>query len=250
MRRRAFTLIELLVVVAIISLMISILLPALAKAKESARTVVCLSNMRQMSLGTLMYAEDNSGLVPSVGMSHGGHEVDEQGSWFRLLEPYCKTDAIYRCPSDHSKWWDETLPGGVRQRKVSFATNYYVSGKYEDPEGEYREFNRLSAIKMPARTIFAVELSEADDPALGADYWEFGAADHIHADEWLVNPDPEKGEPPKQVALARHSGRSNYTFLDGRADTLAFHETFEIGTGSTPGKIVWSANKYDPKVAQ
>lgn len=247
MRNRAFTLIELLVVVAILTILMSILLPALGKARESAKTIVCLSNMRQMSLGTMMYANDNRELLPAVGMSHGGHQVDEQGSWFRQLNPYCKTDELYRCPSDRSPWWEQPLPGGTRQRKVGYATNYYVSGKYEEETGEYLQFNRLSKIELPARTIFAVELAEANDMSLGNNYWEFGAADHIHADEWLANPDPLKGIPPMQVALGRHNGQANYTFLDGRADTLPFHQTYEVGPGSVPGNITWAANKYDPK---
>lgn len=248
MRTRGFTLVELLVVVAIVSLLVSLLLPALARARDSAKTVVCLSNMRQMAIGTVMYTHDNHDFLPSVGMSHGSHMVDEQGSWFRLLEKYCKTSEIYRCPCDRSPWWDQPLPGGTRYRKVGFATNYYVSGKYdEDPEGEYLQLNHLAKIELPARTIFAVELSEASDTSLGDHYWEFGAADHIHVDEWTAAPDPRTGIPPRQVALDRHNGRANYTFLDGRADTLPFHETYAINPGSMPGDIHWGANKYDPK---
>jgi prepilin-type N-terminal cleavage/methylation domain-containing protein/prepilin-type processing-associated H-X9-DG protein len=65
--RRAFTLVELLVVIGIISLLISILLPALRKARESAQAVVCQSNMRQMGIGLRMYCEANRGWVPSSG---------------------------------------------------------------------------------------------------------------------------------------------------------------------------------------
>jgi general secretion pathway protein G len=61
-RRSAFTLVELLVVISIIALLSSILLPSLQKARESARTVACGSNLRQIFQGQTLYAEDHDGL--------------------------------------------------------------------------------------------------------------------------------------------------------------------------------------------
>src|SRR5438105_1250113 len=73
--KRAFTLIELLVVIAIIAILAAMLLPALARAKEAGRKANCISNLHQMGIGLLMYAEDSNGVIPR------GNEP----LWFQVL---------------------------------------------------------------------------------------------------------------------------------------------------------------------
>ena len=228
---RAFTLIEVLVVIAVIALLVTILVPSLSKAREMARATVCRANMRNMAVATLMYVEDQALYLPSVGLSHGSHQLDEQGSWLRLLQRYSGTDLLYRCPSDRSPYFDVPEPVSQRLRKLSYGTNYYVSGEMTG----YEKYNRLSAIERPFHTIFAAELAETG---------EFATADHIHAGWWIMQP------PADQVAVDRHLGRANYSLLDGRAEAFTVEETFRLAPNSGPGRLIWITNKYDPTVAR
>jgi len=87
MKRKAFTLIELLVVVAIISILAAILFPVFARARENARRAGCLSNLKQIGLGWMMYAQDYDERTPRYN------------NWMNALQPYVKSGQVFVCPS-------------------------------------------------------------------------------------------------------------------------------------------------------
>ncbi len=116
---RAFTLIELLVVISIIAVLMSIMMPALRKAREQAQTTICKSQLKQFSLALALYAEDNNGkfLTHEWGTT-GTPKLD--GYWFARIGPYFDTDKkgpytnkLMRCPSGQSikDYGDELIYG-------------------------------------------------------------------------------------------------------------------------------------------
>ncbi|MEI6501181.1 MAG: DUF1559 domain-containing protein [Armatimonadota bacterium] len=108
MKRSGFTLIELLVVIAIIAILAAILFPVFAKAREKARQSSCLSNVKQMILGVMSYAQDYDEKYPGGlnGAPGAGQGPVTQSPWFTdwkntadVIFPYVKNTQLFRCPS-------------------------------------------------------------------------------------------------------------------------------------------------------
>ncbi len=236
-RPRAFTLIELLVVVAIIAILISILLPALSRAREVTKAAVCLSNLRSLGQAVHTYAMNHRGRLISAGLAHGG-SVNEHAAWINTLrEDYGNKD-VARCPSDRSRLWSE--PWGVddedhQYRRASYATHYYTVERIAG-RGPY---DRLDMIKRPAETILMVELVEDG---------QYAVSDHVHPEQWFSNP---RSLARQEVFVDRHRNKANYSFMDGHAEAKQFRDTYAIDWEQSrfPEYLMFFANLYDPAVA-
>lgn len=170
---RAFTLIELLVVIAIIALLLSMLLPALSRARMYARRVVSTSNMRQIGMAMTLYAEDNEGLFPETTHGHSGTRAREV-SWINTLSKYVgDVDDIRICPADPKR--QQRLEAGL----TSYTMNEYIAVDDRDPFGRVvgRSYRNLYRLPRPERTITA--FVAADDLAVSA------TSDHTHSRSWF-----------------------------------------------------------------
>jgi prepilin-type N-terminal cleavage/methylation domain-containing protein/prepilin-type processing-associated H-X9-DG protein len=203
-KSKAFTLIELLVVVAIIAVLISILLPALSRARENAKAVACLSNTKQLAIAVNMYmvAEDR---LPYASTGNSFLK-----SWYATVSDYFgKNFAITKCPSVPADAWCYGAGSYLAADCSQYPTNYGYNFVYLDGVGSSR-------IPDPSRTIIFAETSVDS-----AYTYEVG-------DIVSYPPSQIVGQPYLYVRrpAPRHSGRCSVGFVDGHAESMKMGTLF------------------------
>jgi len=149
-KQKIFTLIELLVVIAIIAILAGMLLPALNKAREKAKSINCTNNLKQIGTAFAMYAGDYDDFVPtSYTKNASGANMD--GGWVIDLYPYLKNRKIFHCSSKvvGIAWWFNDGRGGSVNLKapehlLSYSYNYKGLGT-ERPT-DYKKITQIKKL--------------------------------------------------------------------------------------------------------
>ena len=218
MMRRGFTLIELLVVIAIIAILAAILFPVFAKAREKARQTSCLANVKQLSLGLLMYAQDYDERFPY----HWIHYSDTIGNgyfWQDVIQPYLKNAQILQCPSASGRnCQDVWLPSGTMMTGYSINCNQVAH-------------NAMADIRQPSTMIMIGDSwgnSQAGiDPRLFPGGCSGGGTRNpsINPDTWLNS--------------GVHNDGYNFGFVDGHAKWGKAQTYYPSSRTDTTHDIYW-----------
>lgn len=205
MRRRGFTLIELLVVIAIIAILAAILFPVFARAREKARTASCQSNMKQITLGVLMYSQDYDERIPELRFYPPNGYTYQNGTtgscyfWVEAIQPYLKNYQIWNCPSRSQ---NPNCRAGVRRgdnHTHTYVENPYIQGRKQ--------------AEFPQTADLILLMEGCNCPDLGM---------------WCHRMFCTQGCPLHPNGMAsndQHSGGANWAFADGHVKWLKGRST-------------------------
>jgi prepilin-type N-terminal cleavage/methylation domain-containing protein/prepilin-type processing-associated H-X9-DG protein len=222
--RNAFTLIELLVVIAIIAILAAILFPVFAQAREKARSISCLSNMKQLATAAQMYVQDydehlffrvsgpgratasrTGAVTPTGDAVDYWHEV-----WWNALMPYIKNNQVFTCPSDAGPTTSADATCAVYPSSSCPASSLTIKRSYIALSTS--ESLALAQVDYPVDTIVITEKWDKDYKGTVTDSW---------LEPFNGDFTPDAQDPTRLwTASNRHTAHINATFLDGHAKAL------------------------------
>jgi prepilin-type N-terminal cleavage/methylation domain-containing protein/prepilin-type processing-associated H-X9-DG protein len=226
----AFTLIELLVVITVVGIMAALLLPALAKSKEQARSSSCRNNMKQLALAFLMYSEDNEDTFPWPG-GHPGRAVNASASYGA---DWCASPDFTRLPMSPSS---ANLPGFGHNAESGSIFPYVTSQPRRQYDPSFKEPTPVYRCPSTGRLGESLRVNYSAngwmDPnkpfgtgVVGSRGVVTSAVSDASRKVLLVNETPETmltpafqpQSPSRKVVL--HLGRANVAFMDGHMQSV------------------------------
>jgi prepilin-type N-terminal cleavage/methylation domain-containing protein len=205
----AFTLIELLVVIAIIAILASMLLPALARAKEAAYRIKCVNNLKQLEFSAKLYADDNDGLYPPRITTNGAPR------WPAQLLPFYQSTNLLLCPTDAQRGPPASDPASstmADRANRSFMINGW-NDYFSDALNTARSMKEAAVI-YPSETIVLGEKKNAS-PHYFMDLNE-GVGNDLDQVEQGCHSVAQK---------TRYAGGSDFAFVDGSTRRMRYGST-------------------------